>query len=294
MSDAWAVLLAVAVSVGAWLGLAVPVWFGALVVLVALVVRRPVLLCVGGALLAGGLSAAAWAGTAPPRSAPFTGVVTLVRDPETVAGAVRVQVRALGHRYEAWARGAPGATLERAEAGERLELVGPAGPGAGRPAPPPGRGAHAGSAAGRAGRGLRRRECRQCRGESHPAHARRRRVAAVAGRTGLVHGFRARRRSGRAARPGGRLPGLGPESFDCRVRRKSLVRDGVGRSARCGASASAPATSSRSPSWRGSRCSRGSSRPSCGRRRWRPWPRRLSSSLDRPAPFASWRWRWRR
>jgi competence protein ComEC len=124
VSDTWTILLAAAVSVGAWLVLPVPVWFGALVVLVALVVRRPALLCVGGALLAGGLSVAAWAGTAPPRSAPFAGVVTLVRDPESTAGAVRVQVRARGHRYEAWARGAPGATLERAQAGERLELSG--------------------------------------------------------------------------------------------------------------------------------------------------------------------------
>jgi competence protein ComEC len=128
VSDLWTIVFAIAVSVGAWLVLPVPVWLGGLAVVVALLTRRPVLLCVGGAVLASALSLAAWAGTVPPRAAPFAGVVTLVGDPETVGGAVRVHVRARGHRYEAWAHGAPGATLSRAEAGERLEVSGRLGP----------------------------------------------------------------------------------------------------------------------------------------------------------------------
>ncbi len=124
MSDAWAVALAVCVAVGAWTVLPVPRWFGAAVVVAAFAVRRPVVLCVGGALLAAGLSAAAWAGVAPVRPAPFDQVVTLVNDPEPVGPAVRVQVRAGPHRLEAWARGSAAGGLSNHQAGERLIIVG--------------------------------------------------------------------------------------------------------------------------------------------------------------------------
>jgi competence protein ComEC len=128
VSDVWAVLLAAAISLGAWLTLPAPVWLGALVVLVALLGRRPLVLCVGGVLLAGGLSAAAWAGTAPPPPASFIGVVTLVRDPGTVGAGVRIQVAVAGHRYEAWAHGAAAAALAAARSGERLAVTGRLGP----------------------------------------------------------------------------------------------------------------------------------------------------------------------
>ena len=59
MNDGWAVALAVAVVAGAWAVLAVPRWLGVVVILIALVARRPALLCVGAALLAGALSVAA-------------------------------------------------------------------------------------------------------------------------------------------------------------------------------------------------------------------------------------------
>ena len=159
-------------------------------------------------------------------------------------------------RYEAWARGsAAGATLDRAQAGERLELSGRLTPGAG-------------STSGGAWRSstssgqlqVDRAEAydggdvARPRRQPHPAHAGRRRVAAVAGRTGLVHGLRAGRRSGRATRPRRRLPGVGPESLDGRVRRKIFRSRWRWPVRSCGASAFAPATSPRWPSWHGSRC----------------------------------------
>jgi hypothetical protein len=128
MNDGWAVAMAVATAVGAWATLPVPRWLGALVVVVALVARRPALLCVGAALLATALSVAAWAGTAPVRAAPFDGVVTLVTDPEPRASGVRAEVRAGTRHLEAWAHGAAAAALGARQAGERLAVVGTTGP----------------------------------------------------------------------------------------------------------------------------------------------------------------------
>jgi len=70
----------------------------------------------------------AWAGTAPLRVAPFTGVVTLLDDPQEVSGAIRVTVRADGHHVEAWARGGAGRRLAARQAGERVEVAGQLGP----------------------------------------------------------------------------------------------------------------------------------------------------------------------
>ncbi len=129
MNDGWAVALAVAVVAGAWAVLAAPAWLGVVVIVIAFVARRPALLCLGAALLAGALSAAAWAGTAPVHPAPFAGVVTLVGDPETFGSAVRVQVRsAQDGRLEAWARGPAAARLKVRQAGERVAMVGTVGP----------------------------------------------------------------------------------------------------------------------------------------------------------------------
>ncbi len=128
MNDLWTIGLAAATTLGAWASRAVPWWAGAAVAAFGLVVRRPALLCVGAALLASGLGARAWAGTTPLRVAPFDGVVTLLDDPEAVNGAIRVTVRAAGHRIEAWARGGPGRRLSVRQAGERVAVVGRLGP----------------------------------------------------------------------------------------------------------------------------------------------------------------------
>jgi competence protein ComEC len=124
MNDGWAVAMAVVTALGAWAGLPVPRWLGAVVVVAALLARRPALLCVGAALLASALSVAAWAGTVSVRAAPYNGVVTLVTDPETIASGVRAEVRAGGRHLEAWAHGAAATALAARQAGERVAVVG--------------------------------------------------------------------------------------------------------------------------------------------------------------------------
>ena len=128
MNDLWAIGLAAATTLGAWLGRDVPWWLGASAAAIGLIIRRPALLCVGVAVLASALAVQAWAGTAPLRVAPFTGVVTLLDDPQQVSGAIRVTVRADGHHVEAWARGGAGRRLAARQAGERVEVAGQLGP----------------------------------------------------------------------------------------------------------------------------------------------------------------------
>ncbi len=124
MGDAWAVGLAVAVSGGALAARPVPLWVGAAMALAALASRRPGLLCLGGLLLASGLGARAWAGTEALESRPVDQVVTLMSDPEPVAGGTRAVVEIDDRRVEAWARGSAGAALGRRLAGERVLVHG--------------------------------------------------------------------------------------------------------------------------------------------------------------------------
>ncbi len=124
MSDGWAIVLALAAAAGALVPSGVPVAAVAVAALGALCLRRPAVLCVAVALLASGLAARAWAGLAPPEPRAFAGTVTLLSDPEPVAGAVRVVVRVGGRRVEAWARGSAAGRLDDRLAGERIELRG--------------------------------------------------------------------------------------------------------------------------------------------------------------------------
>lgn len=124
MSDFAVFVLCAATCTGAGLALPLPRAVAIAVVAVALVARRPVLLVLGGALLASSLSASAWAGLAPPRPAPIAGVAVLVGDPGDLRGAVRVDVRVGHRRFEAWARGGAGAALRARLAGEQVWLRG--------------------------------------------------------------------------------------------------------------------------------------------------------------------------
>ena len=104
MSDRAAVVVALAVAVGAWWAAPVPRPIGVVVAAAALVARRPALLAVGGLLLAAGLAHAAWAGLEPPPPASVTArAVTLVTDPEVDGGKVSAVVRLDGRRLEAQA-----------------------------------------------------------------------------------------------------------------------------------------------------------------------------------------------
>ena len=124
MADGATVALALAACLGAWAARPLPLLPTLLLVVLALAVRRPVLLMVGVALAASALAARSWDGLRPPATGPWSGVATLVGDPAEVAGALRVDVRIGGKRVEAWARGSTARTLRDRLAGERVQLRG--------------------------------------------------------------------------------------------------------------------------------------------------------------------------
>ena len=124
LSDAGVVALAVATWSGARLAVPVPRALALVLVIAALVARRPLALTLGSAALASGLAAAALAGLAGPLPARFEGPVTLLTDPAPTAAGQRVEVRAGGRHLEAWARGgAAGALVDRL-GGERVWVSG--------------------------------------------------------------------------------------------------------------------------------------------------------------------------
>jgi len=124
MTDAAAVVMAVAAAVGALVAHPLPRWPAVVLVVIALVARRPAVLVVGVALAASALSARSWAGLAPPESRPVDAVLTLVGDPQDVSGALRVEVRVGRRRVEAWARGREAGRLRQRLAGERVRIAG--------------------------------------------------------------------------------------------------------------------------------------------------------------------------
>ncbi len=117
--------LAVAVSGAAWWSVPVPLLLAVAVAAVALVVRRPMGVVVGAALLASALGARAEAGLVPPeRPEAVAGEVVLLSDPVDVGGAVKVDVGVGDRRVEAWARGQPASVLRPLLAGERVVVEG--------------------------------------------------------------------------------------------------------------------------------------------------------------------------
>src|SRR5207249_3168645 len=73
VSDAAAVVLALATAGGAWAARPVPLILPLGLVALALAGRWPVVLCVGAALLASTLAARSWQGLQPPASGPWSG-----------------------------------------------------------------------------------------------------------------------------------------------------------------------------------------------------------------------------
>lgn len=125
MSDRAAVVLALAVCVGAWWSGGVPLVPALGAVALSLLVRRPLLLVASAALLAAALGHRAWEGLVPPASSePVAQEVVLLSDPVDVRGALRVEVGVGRRRVEAWARGTPAAALRSRLAGERVVLEG--------------------------------------------------------------------------------------------------------------------------------------------------------------------------
>ena len=143
-SDRWVVALAIATALGAWVGIVAARsmaaaggggpfaagGFGPVVVAlgaagVALVVRRPVLLCLALAVLAATLAQRSLDGLHPPSLGAVRTEVTLLGDPApTAGGGVRVDVRLDGKRLAANAQRAAAAALDDRLAGERVLVVG--------------------------------------------------------------------------------------------------------------------------------------------------------------------------
>ena len=124
MSDRGAFALAVAVWAGALAPVALPWAVPAALVVLALLLRRPVALVAAAALLAAALAWVAWSGLDDVPQGAVAGAAVLVRDPDPVGGAVRVEVRVGGRHAEAWASGEAATRLRPRLAGEVVAVVG--------------------------------------------------------------------------------------------------------------------------------------------------------------------------
>lgn len=130
LNDRAALAVASAVAAGAWCAWSVTWWWVAAAGGVAVALRRPAAVVVALGILASFLAARAWDGMHPPEARTLHGAATLVRDPETVRGAVRAEVRLGGRHYDAWARGTDAAALASRLAGDRVDVAGRVGGGA--------------------------------------------------------------------------------------------------------------------------------------------------------------------
>jgi len=116
--------MALATAAGAWLSVRLPLALVVAIATVGLVRRHPVVVIVGAALAASCLGARAEAGLHPPMVGEWRGTATLVGDPADAFGGVRADVRILGKRVEAQARGAAAARLRWRLAGEQVSMAG--------------------------------------------------------------------------------------------------------------------------------------------------------------------------
>jgi competence protein ComEC len=124
MSDRGVVLVACAVVLGARFAPSVP-WAAAVVAIgVAVVVRRPSAVALGGFLVAAVLAGNAWGGLVPPDPVVVDAPAVLLSDPSEVHGPLRVVLR-IGRRHvEAWARGAEAAALRDRLTGDHVRVRG--------------------------------------------------------------------------------------------------------------------------------------------------------------------------
>ena len=124
MGDGAVVVMAVATAAGAWAALRLPLLAVAAVAVFGVATRRPMVVIVGAALLASALGARAEDGLRPPTVGEWRGIATLVGDPGDAFGGVRVDVRIMGKRVEAQARGRAAARLRPRLAGEQVSMAG--------------------------------------------------------------------------------------------------------------------------------------------------------------------------
>ena len=247
LSDRQAFLLAAVTWIGASLARPLPLGVGVGLVVVAFAARRPWVLIVGVAVVAGTMGSRAVDGLAPARPAAYAGVATLVSDPEDRLGATVADVRVEGKRVRA--------------PGDRAPVGAPSAPGW----PESGCGSRAGSPAGRRARrgwrsatssaGWRRGRCGSTVLARAPWRAAnrvrrlldRRRQLAVARAAVALHRPRARRRPRPAGHARRRLPRVRPHPPPRGVGRERRLRAGRGR-------AGAPTPAARAAVGRHPRC----------------------------------------
>ena len=134
MSDRWTYALAGAVAAGALVAWPGPRLVAAGLVLGALALRRPLLLCLAAALLASFSAGAADAATSVAvEPGPLAGRIVLVDDPADRHGATRFVADTPQGRMEVWAWGRAGARLSILQAGERVDVRGRIAAAAGAP-----------------------------------------------------------------------------------------------------------------------------------------------------------------
>jgi competence protein ComEC len=125
VGDRWVVAAAVATWIGASVASPVPRGIGVAVLVLAFVIRWPVLVLLGAALLASSLGDAAHDGLTPAPEGLLNGDVVLVGDPVPVRGAgVRVDARFDGRRYELTAHGRAARALRDRASGDVVHVEG--------------------------------------------------------------------------------------------------------------------------------------------------------------------------
>lgn len=122
--DLWAVALAAAAALGALRPSPAPLLAAGFTVAAAVLVRSPLVLCLGVAVLVSGLAHRALAGLDDVRQGPVAGEVTLVADPVATADGTRVDASLRGRRVELLAGGLAAEALAPRLAGERLRIRG--------------------------------------------------------------------------------------------------------------------------------------------------------------------------
>lgn len=128
LTPAGALVLAAAVAAGCLVAHPLSLLVPGAVALVAVAVRRPVLLVGAAALAASALGARAEAGLTPPARASVAGQATLVGDPETRFGRVEAVARFDGRLVLLEAGGAAADVVAVRLAGERVRVAGRLGP----------------------------------------------------------------------------------------------------------------------------------------------------------------------
>ena len=125
LSDTAAIVMALGSFAAAMVGWSIAVWIPIAAVVVALLVRRPLLLVVAVIALAAALGARSDRGLAiHVREREVREWVTVMRDPEQFGAATRLDVRLGRMRLEVNAYGAPARALSGLLVGERVEMAG--------------------------------------------------------------------------------------------------------------------------------------------------------------------------